>query len=415
MKKTRKAKLNKLGCKSILFLFCLLMCGIFSGCGYSREEKLQMKEYKKQASENAICYVYEKYGIEAKVIETECEKLARFTILDFWPSATGNVLVHMKYDKEEFLVVISGTEQTNAGMDNYQIEEIRQAIKEQATELVGFSIEEIGSIYGGACRGSMKINKNGLVNTYYDGTNLAQILTENGSQTVCSCIDEDLSVIDDEGMKKALGDEEMLFVSYRSKDDYGAVKERNINLGGFPLAYGIEEKSLFIREYRVFGGIDEEYVKFDLREQDGIYYIPKDSDAKITLTAKKMNNASNWNGRGFSNAKQVLDNAYLVESDTEAIYFFVPRALLEESESADEMEKIVYQCYNESGTQYEHAVTWLSDDGKYLFGTIYMRDYSDIRLSVLRDIEVTEKEGQVRAILRGIGQFVFEIFNSIFL
>ncbi len=379
--------MGKHGRKRLFFLLSIIMCVFFSGCGYSREEKAQMKEYEKQASENAVNYISDKYGFEARVIETECEKLEHFTFLDFWPGATGDVLVHMQYEGQEFLVFISGTEQTKEGMDNYQIEQVEQAIKEQANELTGFSAQEIKFKYGSSCRGRMDLNKNGLVHTYYDGTNLSHVLSENDCQIVYSCIDENLASIDTKTVKEVFGDGEMLFVSYRSDDDFEAAGKRNFNMGGFPLAYGIEDKSLYIREYRAVGGNDEEYVEYDLREQDGVYYVPSDSDSQVSLTKTVMDDASNWNGRGFLNAKQVLENAYLVETETNALYLFIPLDILDDCGSDDDVGMIVYQYEDESGTQYAHAVTWLSDDGKYLVGTIYMRDYSKLKISVLRDID----------------------------
>lgn len=370
------------GCKCVLLLLITIMSTFFMGCGYSKEEKEQMQQYEKQATENAICYISEKYGFQANVLETDCETLEVIAVPDFSPSATGDVLVSMEYDGHEFLVLISGEEKTTDGIDNYQLDQIRQTIMEEVNSLTGLSAREILVIYGKEYNAEMESRNNGLVHTYYDGSNLPEVLSENNYQMICSCVDEDLSLIDAEVIKESLGDGEALFVSYRSEDDYKAVS-RSINLGGIPLSYNIDDKALYIDEYRVIGGNEEKHVVYDLREQDGIYYIPEDADSQVVLTETVLDDASNWNGRGFVNAVQVLDTAYTISTDSRVIHFFIPVNLLESNADSDTIGTIVYQYKGDDGTKYNHAITSLSDDGKYLVGSIDMRNYSDIKVSVL--------------------------------
>lgn len=367
-----------------IILFFVVMSVTFTGCGYSEEEKAQMQEYENQASENAVNYISEKYGFQANVLEADCETVDVIGVPDFSPSATGDVLVRMEYDGYEFMVMISGEESITAGSDNYQLEQIQQAIVEEINTQTGFSVREMQVVYGNYYQTGMDLDDNGLVHTYYDGSNLAEVLSENDCQMVCSCIGVDLSLVDVGEIKKLVGDAEVLFVSYRSEDDFENAENRDFNLGGSSLAYGIENKALYIDAYRVIGGNDEEYVVYDLREQDGIYYVPKVQDAQVILTETVLDDASNWNDHGFSNAKQVLATAYAIDSESDVLYVFIPVDMLENRESTDTVGIIVCQCENEEGTKYGHAVTSLSDDGRYLVGTIYMRDYLELKISVLR-------------------------------
>jgi len=158
-------------------------------------------------------------------------------------------------------------------------------------------------------------------------------------------------------------------------------------MGGAPLAYDVEDKALYIREYRVIGGSEEEYVVYELREQDGIYYVPEDRDAQVILTQTTLDDVSNWNGRGFLDARQVLDTAYAITSESNAIYFFIPVELLEDVGSGDSVGMIVFQYEKDGETKYKHTVTDLSDDGRYLVGTIYTQNYPEIKISVLQDNE----------------------------
>lgn len=64
-----------------------------TGCGYTLEEKREMKRYEKQGRGNAKNYIREKYGIDAKITEINCEKYSSSPVPDFFPSPTGNVFV----------------------------------------------------------------------------------------------------------------------------------------------------------------------------------------------------------------------------------------------------------------------------------------------------------------------------------
>lgn len=379
--------MSKRGCRRILLVLSMMVLVVFTGCGYTEEEKAQMQEYESQASENAIQYIAEKYGFQAKVLETSCETVESFGVPDFSPSATGDVLVRMEHNGEEFLVMISGEEATTDGMDNYQLEHVQLALADQTRVLTGFSAKEILVIYGNYYETRMDLNDSGMVRTYYDGNNLSEVLSEGDCQIVFSFVDVDLSMIDAGEVKEAFGNSECLFVSYRSEEDFENAGRRRFNMGGAPLAYDIEDKALYIGEYRVIGGSEEEYVVYELREQDGIYYVPQDRDAQVILTETTLDDVSNWNGRGFLDAKQVLDTAYAITSESNAIYFFIPVDLLEDVGSADTVGMIVYQYEKDGETLYKHTVTNLSDDGRYLVGTIYTQNYPEIKISVLRDSE----------------------------
>ena len=379
--------MSKRGCKRVLLALSMMMFAAFTGCGYSEEEKAQMQEYENQASDNAVNYISEKYGIQAKVLEAECETAESFGVPDFSPSATGDVMVRMEYNGNEFMVLISGEEATTDGTDNYQLEQVQQAIAQQTQAIAGVSAREILVVYGSYYETRMDLNDSGMVETYYDGSNLSEVLSEDECQIVFSFVDADLSMIDAGAVKEAFGDSECLFVSYRSEEDFENAGRRRFNMGGAPLAYDVEDKALYIREYRVIGGSEEEYVVYELREQDGIYYVPEDRDAQVILTQTTLDDVSNWNGRGFLDARQVLDTAYAITSESNAIYFFIPVELLEDVGSADTVGMIVFQYEKDGETKYKHTVTDLPDDGRYLVGTIYTQNYPEIKISVLRDSE----------------------------
>ena len=77
---------------------------VLTGCGYTQEEKAEMKRYEKQGRENAENYIKAKYGIDAKVRELNCEKYNSGPVPDFFPSPTGNVFIRMNYQGKDFSV-----------------------------------------------------------------------------------------------------------------------------------------------------------------------------------------------------------------------------------------------------------------------------------------------------------------------
>ena len=92
----------------VYYLLLILIMAVLTGCGYTQEEKAEIKRYEKQGRENAENYIKAKYGIDAKVRELNCEKYNSGPVPDFFPSPTGNVFIRMNYQGEDFSVFISG-------------------------------------------------------------------------------------------------------------------------------------------------------------------------------------------------------------------------------------------------------------------------------------------------------------------
>lgn len=51
--------------KAVYWILLALIMVTVTGCGYTLEEKREMKRYEKQGRENAKNYIREKYGIDA--------------------------------------------------------------------------------------------------------------------------------------------------------------------------------------------------------------------------------------------------------------------------------------------------------------------------------------------------------------
>ncbi len=96
--------------KSRLLILLVLIMVTVTGCGYTLEEKKrEMKRYEKQGRENAKNYIREKYGIDAKITEINCEKYSSSPVPDFFPSPHRKCIRENEVQGGQiFLVAISG-------------------------------------------------------------------------------------------------------------------------------------------------------------------------------------------------------------------------------------------------------------------------------------------------------------------
>ena len=83
--------------KKLLVGSMILFLVLLAGCGYTEEEKRDMKRYEKQGKKNAREYIEEKYGFKAEVEDVTCDKINTGPVPDLWPGPNGNVHVEMKY------------------------------------------------------------------------------------------------------------------------------------------------------------------------------------------------------------------------------------------------------------------------------------------------------------------------------
>ena len=144
----------------------VLVC--LTGCRYTKEEKDTIEQYKTQAEENSISYIKEKYNISSEVISLEVELEDTDPIPNITPDPTGNVYVKMKSNNKEFYVYITGKESSIIGKDNYQYNEIVTDLLELIQKDTNITPYNYQVIYG--FEDSFKYP--GLIDIYYDGTNL---------------------------------------------------------------------------------------------------------------------------------------------------------------------------------------------------------------------------------------------------
>lgn len=360
-------------------LFALIMATV-TGCGYTLEEKREMKRYEKQGRENAKNYIREKYGIDAKITEINCEKYSSSPVPDFFPSPTGNVFVKMKYKGAEFLVAISGQKKNTDGLDNYQFQEIATAFAQEMYNITGLHAESAYVCYGEY--GTVKDEKNGMIHTFYDGENLAEVLQKESARAVVSYANQDVEQIPVSQISQKTGIDTILLTDYESREAYQTVRCPYYNLAGWPIENGIENQLYLMNGYRVVGAGEDTYVKCEKKIQDDIILITENPKDQILLEKTSLDSQENWNGNGFIDAKQVA-NAYTFDTNSEKVYVYFPVEKLDTKEVKEA--QLVKQYQYKGETCYDNIISKVTDDGKYIHGIVYTRDETEIKISVFID------------------------------
>ena len=366
--------------KAVYWILLALIMVTVTGCGYTLEEKREMKRYEKQGRENAKNYIREKYGIDAKITEINCEKYSSSPVPDFFPSPTGNVFVKMKYKGTDFLVAISGQKKNTDGLDNYQFQEIATAFAQEMYNITGLHAESAYVCYGEY--GTVKDEKNGMIHTFYDGENLAEVLQEESARAVVSYANQDVEQIPVSQISQKTGVDTILLTDYESREAYQTVRCPYYNLAGWPIENGIENQLYRMNGYRVVGAGEDTYVKCEKKIQDDIILITENPKEQIILEKTSLDSQENWNGNGFIDAKQVA-SAYAFDTNSEKVYVYFPVEKLDTKEVKEA--QLVKQYQYKGETCYDNIISKVTDDGKYIHGIVYTRDETEIKISVFID------------------------------
>ena len=366
--------------KAVYWILLALIMVTGTGCGYTLEEKREMKRYEKQGRENAKNYIREKYGIDAKITEINCEKYSSSPVPDFFPAPTGNVFVKMKYKGADFLVAISGQKKNTDGLDNYQFQEIATAFAQEMYNITGLHAESAYVCYGEY--GTVKDEKNGMIHTFYDGENLAEVLQKESARAVVSYANQDVEQIPVSQISQKTGVDTILLTDYESREAYQTVRCPYYNLAGWPIENGIENQLYLMNGYRVVGAGEDTYVICEKKIQDDIILITENPKDQIILEKTSLDSQENWNGNGFIDAKQVA-SAYAFDTNSEKVYVYFPVEKLDTKEVKEA--QLVKQYQYKGETCYDNIISKVTDDGKYIHGIVYTRDETEIKISVFID------------------------------
>ena len=144
--------------KKYLLLFLIIL--LITGC-YSKEDKKLVKQYKEQGKINAINYVKEKYGFDAKIKSIKAEKKCDEKDGCFLSRPSGNVIVKMNYNKKTFNVYVTGINESNEATDDYQLDDIKNDIIELLKTSINLELYDY----------KLNLNSNGIKELYDNNLN----------------------------------------------------------------------------------------------------------------------------------------------------------------------------------------------------------------------------------------------------
>ncbi len=344
--------------KYLVIVFLLFAVTIATGCSLSEEEEKTAKEYQEQAEKNAVEYIKEKYGFDAKAIDSDYNREGMFGDI-----VSSYVDVEMEYDGERFDVYILGNTDWESAddyykelsCDNYQYEDIYKELKKYLEDATDLDIEEAILMYNKSEDSELEH----MTDEYFDG-DIERFMALQEIRIELITTDIDYEKLNDVN----LGVGRMKVISY-DQDYY----EKN----GHVLADGYLYKHVLWVNW--IAEVEDSYVSTVLYEKHEFEfgYVVSEKGSTIDISKTKVDE-SNWEGNGFTEPEAVSD-AYHIESCEDELYLFVDYDNIDEH-IAIEYEDLHGKKYEEIGTR----------DKGYLKAVLDMdRYYGEVNMVILAD------------------------------
>lgn len=177
--------------------YAVLLIILVLFCGYKIIMRIKEEnEYKAQlatATENAVRYIRNKYGFEPEFIE-EVENI-------FYREKIGIMHLNFQYNGKKFMVVSDCINDNTVCVDNYQYEEVKQALTDKILsecpngKAVNVDVSYNTPLFHRFAYYQTSVYFYGF-ETYYDGSNLDEILTDCRGKVEMVFADTDLSDMD---------------------------------------------------------------------------------------------------------------------------------------------------------------------------------------------------------------------------
>ncbi|MBD5136783.1 MAG: hypothetical protein HDT39_12600 [Lachnospiraceae bacterium] len=338
--------------KIVVLLILMIFILFSSGCD-SRKQREINKSNIKGAKANAANYIKEKYGFEATVKTAILERRGMW--LGSEPLTT--VLLEMEYCGKIFNVYIDGSYDNTDGMDNYQTDEIKSALKELADDTVS-GVRDVWIDSGdnaSASKGDIHIFARNMFSDYYDGTNLFEMISEHNTEIVFEYVQTDVYKNDDwsawDGLVENNVDMSVKFISYRSQE---ALENGIIRVEERYAVYIDNYCSLYNEGPNIYKDSPTYVVEtnnYVLHETNGFYYyVVGNENENVKITEIEPYDLSLWDS---DRVKKVVSPAFLVKADKECeIYIFYPISAID-AYNTDYTDQAVAVCYRNDGeTEY---------------------------------------------------------------
>ena len=289
-----------------------MILSLLTGC-YSSEDRKLEKQYKKQAGINAINYVKEKYGFNAKVKSVDVNKQCTglFPIPDdCWPDGR-TVTVKLKANKKIFFVYIPGNEESVDGRDDYQMDVIEKDLidyfkKNISIELYDYNLDLLFGIK------EYYNNNLDFIIPYINELELYYIGENNLNELNLDKIEKFLQIY-----KKKLS-----LINFKTKEkckEYKNVKMDDEN-------WSDAETSIYKTNSLLFYNGEKTFKKYDniSNYNDEVYIYSADNI--YTITPSNLGDMSNYRKlySDLENKKIKQLNAYSIPYTSSYLYIYFP-------------------------------------------------------------------------------------------
>ena len=291
---------------------------------------LNKKALMDQGKENALNYVLEKYGFKPSVVDVRLEYVKikkKNTNPTYTSERTGYVKVDLKYQKRVFRVYIKADEESTLGYDDYQYYNIKNDLSKLIEEEVGISSYHDELHYTEL--NSTDKYKDCLINTYYDGTNLFDVLNN------LKLVLEYTSNVNFIGINPTFflkEDSIALLVEYDNIDVFEATRDekKTFNILTDSISDGIEYYETYANSILSIENLETNVIEIEKHEYDDIYFKAHDDEGYVNMIVEPLDDLSNWSNTGIQNGT-ILTNDYEVITKNDEIYIYVPEYILKSS------------------------------------------------------------------------------------
>lgn len=320
--------------KKIKLTAFLLGCTfLFSGCD-SEEQKAENEKNLKQAENNAVSYIEQKYGFKPEITESVLERHSGL----FGSTPGTTAIIRMTYNGKEFSVYIDGKSENTEGADNYQQDEIISALTEKIKDTAKNAKGIVGevksvNINGGKVQDffpDVEWGTENLYSAYFDGDNFAEVFGDNLCYVTADYIDTDFTSLDKNFFDFILSNErvKLQLISYRTEKDY---KERT-DYNNLDSDIDIEKHAIQIEESLVFEKGERKHSEYTLGKYENFYYYAHENKTDLFSFSKTtLPDAKKWDGHGIIGG-EFVSPAYRIEGETnETLYIYYPLSELTEN------------------------------------------------------------------------------------
>lgn len=362
-----------------LSICALIICTVifFGGCTSITQMK-EKSDIKKQAKTNAINYISQKYGFEAKVMDVE-EELDKS---GFWGSAslTGYAIVKLKYEGKEFSVYITGQDESTEGKDDYQYEDIFGTIEKEAKDCLNIEAEKI--YFDAACISAVDC----MTSIYYDGENLTEIVNDLDGDIYYKIVTYKANLKDynTENIRTKLRKcADIYIIDCGNESDFENIKQ--VERNNLFLYY--ESYAIYMDEYMIVKSFANNNTDFNLFYGDISKYTYDGfaiciEDGKHCDVEEVDFNTKEWVGNGYTEEPKQAFGAYSVETDAKIIYIFVELDELDTKKYKDA--EFVWTGYYNGKKKYDNRVINRIVNDKYLATRAFVEEYSNIEFTVFK-------------------------------